>query len=255
MAKELAEKYKIKWLAPDKLADQPLINSGTGKLRSPQGPYSGHVDPLYNIHCELDDTPFAELQARIDREGGHWDRYWRQLAESLLGKVRSFALVAYGNDLLAGHVRFFPSSIAHLRVPNENRHQNDGNVLLIGAGCVDLPGAEDGLDIDLVRRVVSYARCEGYAKVQAVAWSNIRVFAMWGEQFPLSTYQAAGFRKVAPLPPDKETFDCMLAGSHGPEVQKMAQAVLDKGMTKDEANAIWLVEIDTSKKETKTTKG
>lgn len=232
-------------MAPDKLGDLALIATGAGKARSPQGPYSGHVDPLYNFHEGLNGASFEETQALVRREGGDWNAQWRKQAQGLSGKVKVFALAAYDQNLLAGHIRFLPSSIGHLlSYPEGFARRTDENALLIVAGCVDIDGAADGLDVEMVRRVVAYARQGGYAKVQALAWSNIRAYAMWGEQFPLSAYEAADFRKVASMPAWKEPFDDMLAGAHGPEIQKMVQGALDKGMTEGEATTLWLVEMD-----------
>ena len=162
--------------------------------------------------------------------------------------LRGSGVVDNSHDMLAGHVRFFPGSVGHLRnVREEPLVAGDDDTLAIGAGCVDLEGAEDGLDKEMVTRVVRYAKQENYKRVQAVGWCNIRAYAMWSESFPVSAYEAVGFHEVARVPYVHEAFECMLEGGHGPVVQKMVQADLDAGITKDEANTIHLVEIDTSR--------
>ena len=46
------------------------------------------------------------------------------------------------------------------------------------AGYVDPPGANDGLDVELLRRAIQYARRKGYATIRALGWSNIRAYVM-----------------------------------------------------------------------------
>lgn len=240
--------YLFRWVAPDRLAETPLHEMGTCELRAPYSGqpaiYADHVDPLYNIHCHLVPgwtMPMVE-KARGSRA---WNEYWRDLAAKLSGKVRYFAVVAYADGRQAGQVRFFPDGVTQLGPPSDGQHLSAKDRILRVAGVVDLAGADDGLDVELLCRVLAYARSEGYAKVSGLGISNIAPYAMWAEQFTQAAYEAAGFRRMHAVDPAiPDGFEDMLAGAHGDEVQKMVQEALAGGMTKDEANTFYTMEVD-----------
>ncbi len=206
--------YDLMWIAPGYLASAKLKLTGTCDLRAPAGGlpaiYGDHVDPLYNIHCEL------ALTEDGPPEGTTWPAYWRGLAAGLDGAVPCFAVAAYSDGKLAGQVRFFPRSRAHLRAgAPEFGGRKDENSLLIGAGAVDLLGAQDGLDVTLLRRVADYARRAGYARVRAIGWSNVRPYAMWGESLPVAATRRPGSRAWATLtgPPRARSTTCWPAAT------------------------------------------
>jgi GNAT superfamily N-acetyltransferase len=222
---------------------------GEVEVREPNRPYSGHVHPLYNIWCEVRTSSWSEfstgwrqIEQRLKEEGKDLGDHWRELAEGL--DVDYFALVAYSDGKLAGQVRFFPADVSRLRNIPEEYRSNRKDVLLIGAGCVDLPAADDRLDVEMVRRVVEYAKRTGYKAIRALGWSNIRAHAMWGESFPVSTYEALDFRTVARVSGGPGAINDMLAGSHGEEVQKQVTAAMDAGFTMETANELFVVELD-----------
>lgn len=241
--------YTFRWVAPDRLAAAPLHGMGTCELRAPHSGrpavYDAHVDPLYNIHCQLQP---GWTMAKVDEARGarDWDEYWRDLAAGLADKIAHFALVAYAEGRQAGQVRFFPGGLAQLDRAPEGPHRRAGDeVLLVGAGAVDLAGADDGLDAELLQRVVAYARDEGYAGVRGLGWSNVGPYAMWGEQLPLAAYEAAGFGRVEAFDADRnDAFKDMLAGSQGADVQKIVTDALGGGMTEEEAHTRYIMEVD-----------
>jgi len=135
---------------------------------------------------------------------------------------------------LAGHVLFLPQSIGTMRyAPADVRKERSAAILQIGTACVDYLGAEDGLDVELLRRVTAYARSKRYSSLLAIGWSNIRVFSLWGESLPFAVYERAGFEKTTQLDTIPiDALQCMLDGNHGGRVQEivkkeMAQADLD----------------------------
>jgi hypothetical protein len=65
---------------------------------------------------------------------------------------------------------------------------------------------------------------------------------MWGESFPVSTYEALGFRKAASFQGDIGALKDMLSGAHGQEVQKLVTKSMAAGMNRDAANELCLVE-------------
>jgi len=238
--------YELRWVTPGELRQTPLHELGTCEVRAagPQALYAAHVDPLYNIHVQLVEGGQEEAEAL--RKGREWGVFWAELAESLAGKVERFAIAAYAGGKLAGHVRFFPADAARINWLSSEYRTRRSDVLLIGAGCVDLQGAEDGLDSALLLRVADYARERGYARIQAVGWSAIRPYAMWAESLPAAAYEAAGFRRAAMFDaPAGDAFHDMLAGAHGAVVQRMTKAALAGGIAEDQASRVYLVEYDT----------
>jgi len=176
-----------------------------------------------------------------------WSEYWRDLVTDLTGKIRHFALVAYADGRQAGHVRFFPDGVAQRNPTPDGQYQPDKDEILRIAGVVDLVGADDGLDVELLRRLVAYARNEGYAKISGLGISNIAPYAMWAEQFTHAAYEAAGFRRMQAVDPAiPGGFEDMLSGAHGEEVQKVVKKALAEGMTEDEAKTFYTMEADLS---------
>ncbi len=239
--------YLFRWVAPEHLAETPLHELGTCDLRAPHSGrpviYADHVDPLYNIHWRiLPGWTMPEVEkARGQRA---WSAYWRDLAEDLASKVRHFALVAYADGRQAGQVRFFSDGLPQLdRAADGPGRPAEGETLLV-SGVVDLAGADDGLDAELLRRVVAYAREEGYAKVSGLGISNVAPYAMWAEQFMLAAYRAAGFRRVQAVDPVIPGLKDMLAGNHGKDVQTIVKEALATGITVDEANTFYTMEVD-----------
>ena len=68
---------------------------------------------------------------------------------------------------------------------------------VIGAAALDQSAWDTGLDAAMIERVAKHAKRIGYTHVQAMGWSESRVFATWGQQLPASAYQAAGFASVS----------------------------------------------------------
>ena len=203
-------------------------------------PYSQHVYPLYNLQ--------EDLPSRSPRDDD-WDGLWESLANDLTGKVDCFALVAYQSGKLAGMIRFFPKTITRPRYGawSEEDHRNEwtDEILWIGGAFVDLMGTEDGLDAELIRRVVQYAREKGFYRIQALGWSEVRAYAMWGQTFPSSIYETLGFRQIATLDGRHlRALPDMLAGRHGPQVQKLVRESLEaNGLTERAADEFHILEL------------
>ncbi|MDD5706567.1 MAG: M56 family metallopeptidase [Kiritimatiellae bacterium] len=233
--------YRLEWMDPARLRELRLAGDNQVEMRTPDQPYAGHVHPLYNIHCEVGtNRPPREIEKQLSEEGRKWPDYWQSLARGL--DSAPFALVAFDNGKLAGYVRFFPANVAHLRWASPAQSGEERDVLLIGAGFVDSTGVEHGLDGELLRRVIRHARQHGYRAIRALAWSNVRPYAMWGESFPLSIYEAAGFRRTAKIAGDRRAFSDMLAGAHGEAVQKLVKSAVADGTTVEKANDLFVVE-------------
>jgi len=160
------------------------------------------------------------------------------------------SLVAYDKDELAGMIRFFPKTITRPRYgawsPDDHQQEWTDEIVWIGGAYVDFRGTEDGLDTELVRRVVQYARQEGFAKIQALGWSDIRAYAMWGQSFPVSVYEELGFHRIATVDGSPlHALPDMLAGHHDAEVQKLVKADMEKrGFTQEMANEFHIVEFE-----------
>ena len=236
--------YRIEWVTPDRLAELRLVGDRPAEPRASDWAYGHHAHPLYNIHCEIGpDKPLEELKKQLEQDEKSWGTYWEELARDVLGRDAVFALVAYSGDQLAGHIRFFGADMSRLRMAPDDRYREEKGGLLIGAAYVDPPAADDGLDVELARRVIQYAQEQGRPAIQALGWSDIRAYAMWGESFPVSTYEAVGFRKVREMEAPRDAFEDMLAGAHGPEVQKQVKTAL-KEHTREAANEFYVMQFD-----------
>ncbi len=237
--------YTLTWLKPGDLDEAPLPDNGALLRATDDLPYRDGMDPLYNLHVELNPQGHTqELAERLGREADAWRNHWRGLADALPAD-RPFALLAYEDGKLAGMVRFYPADAAHL-IGHEEQPANQprASLLLVGAAMVDPLGAEHGLDAALLQRVVRFARESGYRGVQGVGWSESRVFAAWGQQLPASVYEAAGFRRAAQHRSDRgNAFRDQLAGAHGEAAQRLAQADADAGLTAEQANTHHLMAI------------
>jgi len=229
--------YTIEWVAP---GTPPLNTWGPVSFRTAE-PYSGHVHPLYNLQEDLPAAP---------PEDNDWGGLWERLASDLAGRVEWYALAAFDRGELAGMIRFFPKTMTGPRYgawsPEEHRREWTDEILWIGGGCVDMPGTEHGLDVELVRRVVEYARKGGYARIQGLGWGNVPVYAKWGQSFPVSVYDELGFRHVAPLDgTGLHALPDMLAGAHGePTQRQVREAMTGSGLTEADANTFYIVELD-----------
>ena len=230
--------YTLRPLAPGEAVDAPLRAPHSGRAAI----YVDHVDPYYNVHCELADDGASPT------DGEAWPDYWRRLVAPLAEFATCFAVVALSDGCLAGQVRFLPRSSARLRYgPTHFGERRGEQTLLIGAGTVDLQAAEEGIDVALLQRVVGYAREAGYERVRAIAWSDVRPYAMWGESLPLESYRAAGFTVVESfVSPTRPMFKDLLGGSHGPEVRRLVEQALSRGVTVDQATILHAVELDLS---------
>jgi RNA polymerase sigma factor (sigma-70 family) len=233
--------YELKWVSPRNLEELRLVGPDSIRPRAPRAQYGDHAHPLYNIHCEIGPAkPTHEYKADLDAAGKTWPEHWQDLAEGL--DVDYFALIAIADGKLAGYVRFFPADIARLRGPDE--HQvNARDVLAVGNCYVDAIGADDELDVELLRRVTKYASGKKYASIRAFGWSDIRAFAMWGETFPVSIFTELGFRKIATTRGDEGPLNDMLAGAHGPWVKEQVTAAMVGDMTKEKATELFVVEL------------
>ena len=227
--------YKFEWIGPE----SPSLSTWDGVERRSGDTYADHVNPLYNIQEDLPHEP---------PEGDDCGRLWKELAGGLASGTDLFALVAYEGDNLAGMIRFLPKTLTQPRYgawsPDDHRKEWTDDILWIGAACVDGQGAADGLDGELVRRVIAHARNAGYARIQCLGWSDVRPYAMWGQSFPATVYEKLGFRRIASVDGTHlNALPDMLAGRHSPEIQKAAkEAMAGKGFTEKEANAFHIVE-------------
>jgi hypothetical protein len=229
--------YSIVSISPGNLATFLPVGD-TLKMRHSPSPYTNHANPLYNLHCDFG------LADTSKPEDVSWSEHWANVVSELSEDVGQFSLVALAAGESAGHIRFLPASLAQLRWISHDWNIDDRDTtLLICAAYVDLPGAEDSLDSELLRRAVQSALARGCTRVLALAWSDIRAFAMWGESFPLAVYEAAGFRKLKQADHSPaEAFADMLAGAHGEQVQRMVREAQSTVTSPDKACELWVVE-------------
>lgn len=228
--------YRLEWLLPERLDDLGLADMNKTVLRTPDAQYAGHVHPLYNIHCELLDD-----DGQKDLDGKDWPAFWRGLMSGM-SSVR-FALVAFQDDKLAGYVRFFPADKAHLRAPADQR-VTSRDTLLVGAACVDAAGQKDGLEKELVKHVIQFARTKGYRSIQALGWSDLRNYSVWGESFPMPVYESLGFSKAAEFAGSDEVLDHMIEGHHGDEDKQQVEEALEAGRTRNDVNTFRIMQLD-----------
>lgn len=249
--------YRIEWLSPKRLLDVQGTESGLfGEHRSAAAAdYAEHAEPLYNIHDDIlyedvwPEKPVPEgcVPGVPGPNDWRWGVLWADLAKGLAGKADWFALLAYADDKLAGMIRFLPKTLTVARAGawSEQKHRREwsDDILWIGAAYVDRLGIEHGLDTELVRRVVEYARAKDFAKVQALGWSEVRVYAMWGQSFPGSVYKGLGFHGIATTDGCPDAFKDMLAGSHGEPVKRRVEAELAAGVPRGTAHQCQIMEL------------
>ena len=237
MVTSRGSEYRIEWVGPN---SPPLSTWDSVHIRATDS-YDQHVNPLYNLQEDLPSGP---------PEDDDWGGLWKQLASDLASKVEWFALAGYDQDKLAGMIRFFPKTITRPRYgawsPKDHQREWTDEILWTGGAYVDFRGEEDGLDTELVRRVVQYARQEGYAKIQGLGWSDIRAYAMWGQSFPVSVYDGLGFRRIATVDGSHlHALPDMLAGRHGEDTQKQVKTAMEnQGFTQQTAEEFYIVEFE-----------
>jgi hypothetical protein len=207
--------YRFEWVEPDRPSVDLWDDPG---VRSPEI-YSNHINPIYNFQ---EDVP---AEPPVDND---WLGLWKSMATRLEGIVQYFALVAYEGELLAGSIRFLPKTLTKARFgawgQEQHREEWRDDILWIGAASVDIRGSMDGLDLALLSRVIDYARTAEFGSVQAMAWSDIPVYAMWGQGLPISTYRSLGFEILVEVEKDLNAFSDMLAGGHGEPIQQLLQS-------------------------------
>jgi len=229
--------YRIEWVGPN----TPSLSAWDSIRIRATDPYDQNINPLHNLQEDIPSDP---------PENGQWGELWTQIAGGLASKVEWFALVAYDRDKLAGMIRFFPKTITRPRYGawSLDHHQQEwtDEILWIGGAYVDFQGAEDGLDTELVRRVVQYARQESYAKIQGLGWSDVRAYAMWGQSLPVLVYDALGFRRIATVDGSHlHALPDMLAGRHGEDTQEQVKTAMENlGFTQQKAEGFYMVEFD-----------
>ena len=255
--------YRLEWLTPQRLFDVEIMKDGEerydeaclslwGERRlnpykgAPDSHYGHHVYPLYNLQEDIlrEDVWPSHAKAEDDK----WGLLWFELGRSLRGKVEQFALLAYADDKLLGRIRFFPKTLTVARFGgwDEGSHRQEwsDDILWIGSGYVDREAINDRLDSELVRRVVEYGRASGFSKAQGVGWSEVLVYAMWGESFRASTYEAVGFRPIATTAGCVDAFVHMLGGCHGESDKEIVRGVLESGLHPDTGHQCQIMELD-----------
>lgn len=241
--------YRIEWLSPKRLRD-------FGEPRpAGKADYDVHIGPVYNIHEDIlsedvwPERPVPEgcVPGVPGPNDWRWGVMWEEMAKGLADKVEWFALLAYADDKLAGMIRFFPKTLTVARYgawpEQEHRREWSDDILWIGAAYVDRLGVTDGLDTELARRVVEYARAKGFAKVQALGWSEVRTYAMWGQSFPASVYEGLGFRAIATTDGCADALGDMLGGSHGEATKQQVEAELAAAIPRETAHQCHIMEL------------
>jgi len=239
------QEYRFEWLSPQQLFGVEVIVDGEerydeacqalwGPLRSAGKPipYREHVLPLYNLQ--------EDIGPLTPPEGDRYGAMWFELGRGLAGKVDRFALMAFADGGLAGSIRFFPKTLTLPRwggwgEQNHRREWSD-DILWIGSAYVDPQGMQDGLDLELIRQVVTIAKGAGFAKVQAIGWSDVPVYAMWGQAFRKSVFRKSGFTPIATIPGFTDGLFDMLAGAHGEEEREWSRSEIGSGQALDTAH-------------------
>jgi len=247
------QEYRFEWLTPQRLFNVECVVDGEeryeeacqalwGRLRRSEepSPYGGHVWPLYNLQ--------EDIGPRTPPEGDRYGELWFELGRGLAGKVDRFALLAFApGGELAGTIRFFPKTLTvpHWGGWGERNHRREwtDDILWIGCACVDRQSMQDGLDLELTRRVVAMAREAGFAKVQATGWGDVPVYAMWGQAFRASVFRAAGFTRIAATKGCPDALNHMLNGCHGEECKEQARAEIETGPALDTAHQCAVLEL------------
>lgn len=219
---------------------------GAVPLRRPY-PYGAHLRPLYNLQEDVALGPTTAAEPA----DGRWEVFWRDLAASLGDRgVERFALVAAAGQQLVGCVRFLPKTLTRPRLGawsvDDHRRDKADDVLWIGAAATDLPAGEQGLPARLLVHVLDHARRCGCRRVQALGWGDLPVYALWGQAFPRSVYEASGFRSIAEVDGSRlHALPDMLAGHHGPLVQDLVERQLrSTGLTPEAAECFAVMQLD-----------
>ena len=249
-----AQEYRFEWLPPRRLFDAEPVVDGVehypeacrslwGRTRhwsDESDPYcTGHVRPLYNLQEDIGPVPPPETEM--------YGAFWFERGRSLIDKVERFALLAFADGGLAGTIRFFPKT---LTVPHwggwgrrEHRREWTDDILWIGCAYVDMEGMDDGLDLELTRRVVAMAQSAGFAKVQATGWGELPVYAMWGQAFRASVFRAAGFTPIAVTEGCPDALNHMLDGRHGERCREVARSTIETGISLNTAHQCSVLEL------------
>ncbi|MBT3344114.1 MAG: hypothetical protein HN712_01225 [Gemmatimonadetes bacterium] len=229
--------YTFDWVSPV----APLAWDSV-QLRNTD-PYGDHLRPLYNLQ---EDVAVDDATDPVSAEDDEWRFLWQDLAGSL--EVDRFALVAAEAEQLTGCIRFLPKPLSRPRFGawslEQHRTQNDADTLWIGAAGVDLLGYEQDLPRMMMMMLIEEARRRGFKRLQALAWSDVPVYALWGQAFPWSVYEATGFRSIADTTGTHlHALPDMLAGHHGGIVQELATVQLERAiLTPDTAEQFAVVE-------------
>ena len=194
---------------------------------SASGLYPKHVDPFYNIQCDLLPGPDqATFEKMVTSSGADWPESFADLAARHIGDT-PFAVLALRDGVVEGWVRFYRAGSCNLRAPVTNRPPA-GKALVIGAAV-----CTDELSRDTVRSMieeaVQQAKRLGLTEIYAIASPDIRAYASWCNQFMLEDYAACGFEVVerTPAVQDSALYD-MANGAHGTKVQS---SVREDGIT------------------------
>lgn len=230
-----AASYQIQPLIPD----QPLPALPPA---DPASPYAGHLMPYYNIHCELADEPTDALDSRIHTLGQTYEQYWQSLPAIKLPTC-PFALCATRDGKLAGYIRFYSADRSTLR-NLKARQATTPDTLLIGGCAFALDSLNAGLDQELLKRVIADARRSGYTRLQAIAWPDVRAFALWGEGIRRSIYRSEGFKPIAVEPADPIPLSDICSGAHGAEIQKLAREEVPPNVRLGPLGELHLMELD-----------
>ena len=254
--------YRLEWLTPERLFDVEVMRDGEerydeacsslwGERRlnpyggEPDTHYGQHVYPLYNLQEDVLQEDVWPGHAKAEND--NWGLLWFELARGLRGKVEKFALLAYTDDTLVGRIRFFPKTLTVARFggwgETSHRQEWSDDILWLGAGYADHAAIRDGLDAELVRRVVEYGRASGFTKAQAVGWSEVLSYAMWGESFRASTYEGVGFHPIAATAGCVDALVHMLGGCHGEADKQMVSEAFESGLDPDTGHQCQIVEL------------
>ena len=233
--------YDFDWVTPG----LPLAWDAV-PLRQPE-PYGDHLRPLYNFQEDLaaGDDPSLPAAAADD---GDWHELWVSLAASLDGVVTRFAVVADDHGQLCGSVRLLPKALTRPRYgawdAAAHRRGDSADVLWIGAAAVDATGYADRLPTSLLDLAIDEARRQGKRRVQALAWSDVPTYALWGQAFPWAVYEVSGFRRIAELDGSRlRALPDMLAGHHGGLVEHRVREQLEgPGLSMEAAESFAIVE-------------
>ncbi|MGD8237259.1 MAG: ankyrin repeat domain-containing protein [Armatimonadota bacterium] len=241
--------YRIEWLTPEHCVERPppAILGGPGRP-SQEGDYGGHIEAVYNMQEDIPPGDVDPEDFRDDAGELRFGDYWGHIAASLAGKVAWFSFMAFDGKMPAGKLRFFPKTVTVPRwvgwEQEEHRRDWTDEILWLGAAYVDPRGVEDGLDGELVRCAVHYARAAGFQRIEATGCSEVRTYAQWAEVFPASVYAAHGFATIAWGCGSPDAFEHMVNGCHGPRSRELARAAIEAGVHPDAAHRCPVMALD-----------